>query len=1402
MKKLLYLIPVLLFTAACAEDVKEEEAFGNISGIVYDKSVGEPIPVAQVKLSPGGNSTVTGTDGAFAFNDIEAGSYTISVTKKGYNDGSNTVTVVAGKKAECNLLMERIPAYVTADKDSLDFGENATASKLSFNIVNSSYETLSWHIEYDKSSSSFIAEVSPESGTTPYGKTSVIVVTIDREKLNAGKNETTLVVVSDNGDGSSEVKLIAIGEEKSLATLNVLPVTLQSSSSVILNGEITFPGVPAYEERGFVYSTSKEYLDGDEPSDAVERVSVTVTDEKKFSYLLKGLKIDDLYYVRAYAKNKIGTAYSTNIEPFKTEAKLPEVQIDEVDDIDATGKTAVVKGSVTDIGDPAYFERGFVYCEGHGTPALKEDDKDTNSKSVFEKCEGEKGSFKATLPNLNLGSTYSVRAYSKSEGGTSYSKDTKEFTLSGAISTVTIEKSSDYNLSDKTAILHGKVDDAGSPPAYEKGFVYSSKNHEPSLEDKESVKITVEEKSGVVTSGTVYSAQAKNLDLQTTYYVRAYAINEVGPGYSKDVETITLEPKDSKVSMVGIPNVDLDAKTALLQGFVDDPGDPPFTEIGFVYSATNTTPTLNDEHVSAKKVDKGPYEATITGLSLETTYYVRAYVTNEVGTNYSENSDNENSELKSFVFNTETTPPKVTMKAVSKKDRENLTALLQGSVDEVGNPAFYEKGFVYSTTIDTPELNGNDSVIQKRVEGKDKGTYEATADGLALNVTYYVRAYAISEGGTVYNEGDVVTFMIEGTTPEVGISACSDRDLSELSIVLNGYVSELGYPVITERGFVYSYDNQEPTVNDTKVVIDDPVAGGSYAVKVGNLVMGKTYYVKAYAANGIETVYSDVITFDTIPVLPTVTMTSAKGDREKLTALLKGSVDEAGDPAFREKGFVYSPTNNLPTLNDESVSVDGNKVGSYSITVEGLELGNTYYVRAYAVNDAGTAYSKAVTFEVKGTSPVVGVSDVSKKNLAARTVVLNGFVTELGYPQISERGFVYSYDNKEPTVDDVKATVEGPVAGGSYSLEVSNLVLEKTYYVKAYALNTDGFFYSDNTVSFSTKTTLPTVSISQPSDVNMEDLTVNVSGSIESAGNPAYTEKGFVYGYENEIPTVENDKKQKVDGTKTGSFSATLSKLTPEKTYYVRAYAKNVKGTAYSEVVSFDCVETLPVVTTEEATNVDVDNTKAVLHGSITEVGNPAYTERGFVLSTEYEQPSIYDQKIVVSGTGSGSFEYRLTDFSKTDKTYVRAFAMNHKGVAYGETVVLFDPDFVDKGDYIILRTSGIAVQKEDVGEGEGTYLDLSNLCSNSSVGQYTDWRIPTFQELAVLYNNKRRIGGFKWRKSSNSYYKYWSSTIHVENTTKYGGTWLYVIDFNNGESNAYRTSNSAAAARCVRTLE
>jgi len=75
------------------------------------------------------------------------------------------------------------------------------------------------------------------------------------------------------------------------------------------------------------------------------------------------------------------------------------------------------------------------------------------------------------------------------------------------------------------------------------------------------------------------------------------------------------------------------------------------------------------------------------------------------------------------------------------------------------------------------------------------------------------------------------------------------------------------------------------------------------------------------------------------------------------------------------------------------------------------------------------------------------------------------------------------------------------------------------------------------------------------------------------------TERGVVYSPTNTIPTIGGtDVIQNANGTGTGSFNKNISGLSPNTTYYVRAYAINAVGTSYGSVQSFK-TKLLPVIT-------------------------------------------------------------------------------------------------------------------------------------------------------------------------------------------------------------------------------
>lgn len=193
MKKILYLT-VFLFgavAAGCSED--ETPMFGSIYGIVSDSKTGEPLRAAEIVLSPGNLSTITGQSGHFEFVDLEAGQYKIQVSANGYTTNTRQIKVVPGQKSsgDISLTEESLSAKIRLSTSSLNFGSEH--SSLNFSIHNIGNAGLvNWHITDIEP---WLA-VSPMRGETDMGKSSVVVVTIDRTLIESEKT-TTMVVMAD-----------------------------------------------------------------------------------------------------------------------------------------------------------------------------------------------------------------------------------------------------------------------------------------------------------------------------------------------------------------------------------------------------------------------------------------------------------------------------------------------------------------------------------------------------------------------------------------------------------------------------------------------------------------------------------------------------------------------------------------------------------------------------------------------------------------------------------------------------------------------------------------------------------------------------------------------------------------------------------------------------------------------------------------------------------------------------------------------------------------------------------------------------------------------------------------------------------------------------------------------------
>ena len=802
------------------------------------------------------------------------------------------------------------------------------------------------------------------------------------------------------------------------------------------------------------------------------------------------------------------------------------------------------------------------------------------------------------------------------------------------------------------------------------------------------------------------------------------------------------------------------SSSAVLNAEILTKGVPSYSERGFVY-ALESNPTLENTiaQLTAKVSEENLYSATVTGLELGEEYYVRGYAINEAGIAYSTN------EVK---FSPEMDLPNVTTEEATNINLDSESATFNGTIVDEGDPAYTERGFVYGFTH-------NPSVDNTKIEvvGSGLGKFSANVTELEVGSVYYIRAYAINNKGVAY--GSDVMLDLNGTVPQVKTEPVTDINVGAGTATFNGSIESVGNPAYTERGFVYATVHN-PTVEDNTKKIVSGNGTGAFSTNVTELEMNKTYYIRAYATNVVGTFYGDEVVLDFNAVMPVVT-TSAVTDKNigAGSATFNGSITSVGDPEYTERGFVYALTHS-PTIDDTKKVVSGTSTGAFSANVTGLTMNKIYYIRAYATSDAGTVYGTEVSVDFSAIMPVVNTSAVTSIDIAAGTATLNGKIESIGDPAYTERGFVYGTVHN-PTIEDNTKKVADGTGTGDFSANISGLVLNTTYYIRAYAKSSQGTAYGSE-ISLNFQGTIPIVNTNAATNISIASKVATLNGSIESVGDPAYTERGFVYGLTHN-PNIVDDTKKTALGSGTGAFSASVTNLEMNKIYYVRAYATNLQGTAYGNEITLDFNQILPVITTKAVTHIDA--TTATFNGEVESIGDPAYTERGFIYG-KMPVPTLEEAGVLTvsaSGTGTGAYVRSVSDLETGKTYYVRAYTKVGTLMVYGNIV-----SFIAKSYYVTL-SSGLVVAKEDADDGAGApWSTAIDLCNNSTLAGFTDWRLPTKNELVTMYDNKDLIGGFKKDV-------YWSSTSDSNSEA-----W-YVNFGSGGVSYYYKTRNYYV--RCVR---
>ncbi|MCU0358048.1 MAG: hypothetical protein MUE95_10760 [Cyclobacteriaceae bacterium] len=253
-------------------------------------------------------------------------------------------------------------------------------------------------------------------------------------------------------------------------------------------------------------------------------------------------------------------------------------------------------------------------------------------------------------------------------------------------------------------------------------------------------------------------------------------------------------------------------------------------------------------------------------------------------------------------------------------------------------------------------------------------------------------------------------------------------------------------------------------------------------------------------------------------------------------------ISDGGSEIF-ERGFCYGPDPNPTVASGRTMAGFGNTPIEATLPLPP----GTSYVRAYAANGAGIGYGESVPVTV--TFMEVVIMDFG--DITASSAFMRGRI-ESNQP-VTSRGACWS-TNHNPTINDFSK--ESASASNIFEVTLSGLTPGTTYYTRAYAKAGSAVFYSSE-LSF---TTIPLVQLTTREFLNAGTFVLTSGGTIISGGG--VTEAGLCWNT-NPNPTIANNRTVDYVDYMTNSFYSDPYGLQAGTTYYFRAYATNMAGTAY-----------------------------------------------------------------------------------------------------------------------------------------------------------------------------------------------------------------------------------------------
>ena len=672
--------------------------------------------------------------------------------------------------------------------------------------------------------------------------------------------------------------------------------------------------------------------------------------------------------------------------------------------------------------------------------------------------------------------------------------------------------------------------------------------------------------------------------------------------------------------------------SAISGGNIISNGGLPVVSRGVVWS-TSANPTISLTTKTEEGNGNGTFVSSLSNLLPNTVYYIRAYATNSVGTAYGNEwtfktvlncplkpllsgitriCKGNTTTLKSNVLGgvwSSSNPSIATINSITgniiglNKGCARIDYIVKGTngcLDVISSLDFR------IDSIEEPNISKENLIVCVGKDAKISGEFEgwsikdSTLVGIkeikliidpspdsscSISRTIRTLIFTGKKFGTTtitMSNGGYNDCPISFVTRQVTVVSCSVPTLFTTSISnlttttanSGGNITSDGGAPITSRGVVWSI-NPDPKISlHTKT--SDGMGIGSFNSKPSNLIPNTTYYVKAYATNIMGTNYGSEIEFRTISEnfgIPCEGVTSVKD----IDGNLYKTVQIASNCWLSEnlRASKYNDGTSIP-LHLDSV-IDDKKWSSFSSGAMTLEWKNitpyptpVFYNWFAAVDPRGLC---PIGWRIPTDSDWDDLSDYLGGDNIAGTKMQYVKVNWWEKPNLeatNESGFTglfygirakYGYFRKEDMSNWWTSSEVGYINASYRGLIKSNPTLIKGEIDKKNGLSVRCIMAKPINPT-GQKPTLTTTMVSSVTSVS-----AIARGNIVNNGDADITSRGVVWST-NPNPDISLSTKT-FNGSGIGSFVSIINDLSPNTTYYLKAYATNLNGTYYGSEITF-----------------------------------------------------------------------------------------------------------------------------------------------------------------------------------------------------------------------------------------